>query len=384
MPQTSISKQNLVVLFTELNTYEQQIAKKLGPQIFDYLFLFSKDTSLEIKLPVLDTNTQTLFNNFLLSANKVFKELKIPPNENKDLGKNFLETLADIYQLRYFDALKVFSEYQLERVPTKNEQQLIRSLNQAADKSGETPLNIGIFIEDAFVEDDFGIIDYQASVKKENKEHDIKSYFSAYAQSMQLQKQFFYDLLDVTTRGMVPRLYQDELLKLNQEVLTEAIVFFAKRVYEYLERGFLPKDAQENVQEFYNSILQKQNYEYEPEFSDLKNNLQAILESLLNSINGLNKETISDLIEEYLELLKIYLQRGLLIPKTLFKFEFRQLQDEIYLESYLVFETGEFSSAPVETYKIALTDEAKTMIFNHVTNGIENPNFTLEDYLITV
>ena len=384
MPQTSISKQNLVELFTELNTYEQQIAKKLGPQIFDYLFLFSKDTSLEIKLPVLDTNTQTLFNNFLLSANKVFKELKIPPNENKDLGKNFLETLADIYQLRYFDALKVFSEYQLERVPTKNEQQLIRSLNQAADKSGETPLNIGIFIEDAFVEDDFGIIDYQASVKKENKEHDIKSYFSAYAQSMQLQKQFFYDLLDVTTRGMVPRLYQDELLKLNQEVLTEAIVFFAKRVYEYLERGFLPKDAQENVQEFYNSILQKQNYEYEPEFSDLKNNLQAILESLLNSINGLNKETISDLIEEYLELLKIYLQRGLLIPKTLFKFEFRQLQDEIYLESYLVFETGEFSSAPVETYKIALTDEAKTMIFNHVTNGIENPNFTLEDYLITV
>ncbi|HLD03445.1 MAG TPA: hypothetical protein VJC17_01595 [Candidatus Dojkabacteria bacterium] len=384
MPQTSISKQNLVELFTELSRYEQQIAKKFGTQIFDYLFLFSKDTRLEIKLPLLDSALQTLINNYLVCANKALKELQIPANENKDLGKNFLDTLADIYQLRYFDALKVYSEYQLERVPTKNEQQLIENLNPAAEKPGEAPLNIGIFIDDVFVEDDFGLIDYRATVVKENKEHNIKSYLSAYAQSLQLQKQLFYDLLEVSTRGMVPRLYQEELLDINQEVLTEAIVFFAKRIYEYLKRGFLPKDARENVQEFYNSILQKQNYQYEPEFSELKNSLQAILESLLNSIKDINQETIADLIEEYLELIKIYLQRGLLIPQTLFNFEFRQLQDEIFLDSYLIFETGEFSSAPVEIYKISLTDEAKTMIFTHVINGIENPNFTLEDYLTTV
>src|SRR3990167_1017249 len=384
MPQTSISKQNLVELFTELSRYEQQIAKKFGTQIFDYLFLFSKDTRLEIKLPLLDSALQTLINNYLVCANKALKELQIPANENKDLGKNFLDTLADIYQLRYFDALKVYSEYQLERVPTKNEQQLIENLNPAAEKPGEAPLNIGIFIDDVFVEDDFGLIDYRATVVKENKEHNIKSYLSAYAQSLQLQKQLFYDLLEVSTRGMVPRLYQEELLDINQEVLTEAIVFFAKRIYEYLKRGFLPKDARENVQEFYNSILQKQNYQYEPEFSELKNSLQAILESLLNSIKDINQETIADLIEEYLELIKIYLQRCLLIPQTLFNFEFRQLQDEIFLDSYLIFETGEFSSAPVEIYKISLTDEAKTMIFTHVINGIENPSFTLEDYLITV
>jgi len=379
MQNKTTTPNNVTALFEELKALEEKIAQKLGAQIFDYLFLFSDKSIEQVILPNITSDTSDLFNQYLKIYRNICQILKIESHKGSSLIEEFLEALRDIYQLRFFDAKYLFSEYQLERVPTKMETKIMKDY-----KAEETALNIGIFIENAFVEDKNGEIDYAATVKKEEQEHLIKSYLSAYPEGIRLKSKLYYSLIEITTRGMVPRMYQDELLQINEELLTETISYFSAKVYDYLKRGFLPRDARANVLSFYNEILKKQNYRLAPQMEDLQKNLQTILQERLAEIKDLRPDTVSELIDQYLELIKVYLQAGLLLPKTLFNLQFRAEEDGVYLDSYLVFETGELSSAPVETYKIALSDEAKAVIFEHVTNGIENPEFTLEDYLAAV
>jgi len=116
--------------------------------------------------------------------------------------------------------------------------------------------------------------------------------------------------------------------------------------------------------------------------------MKLIDEELLG-FKQLYPQTRAAIKVELIEILLFMIYCGDFVPLSYFDVKFRSNPEfdnyekrfHTLLDLYLIMDNGSKLPFPVETYNIDFTDEAKVEIFEAVTAGIVNPNFTLADYL---
>ncbi|MFQ5492739.1 MAG: hypothetical protein ACE5DX_01090 [Candidatus Dojkabacteria bacterium] len=380
---------SISTLVTDLSDIEKQLISVLGPEILDYIFLFSKEESLDIKIEQTSPQTERLMLRYIEIIEKLVSlyELKLDKT-GKKTPEIFLEAMHDLYIMRYLEARLEFAEYQLVRVPTKLERSIIKSMDVPKDQKF-LPSTITFAIPDAFVINDFGVLDFQATSEREKRENIMKSYLSALTEFTGIRDQMIDDLDDITVYGMVPLLYVDELRLLNETVAETCYMYFTPRLYSYLARGMSPGQAKANLNAYYRKITNNTESKFPPQLEDLEDQVVKVITDGLRAMKSLYPETRKVLLEDYKELLLYYINSGLFTPVNLYQLRFRPPEqfdkDErkfnFLIDLYLVMDDGNVLPEPFETYNVDFTHEAKYEIFNAVTNGLENPKFTLNDYL---
>lgn len=378
-------QQKITNLLRSLKDQELKIANRLGPGVFDYLFIFTDEIKLRIEFPtVLDELTQKELQDYFETANAFLKEVGMPAYPaSGNVTEDFLRIQRDVFFWRYSGALALFSEYELMRIPTKLETKLMRMTKS------DPKLVAGFAFRDAFVLKESGELDFEATEKKELSEHNIKAYLSSFSEAHLLSYAMVQMQSQISSYSMIPRLFESQLLEINQLILTEICAFFAKKVYDYINKGYSPKDAQTNVQNFYDKLIEGADYRFPEGMKELADIIENITPVALGEIEELTENTVSELVSEYKELTLYFFRQKKIIPLNYYKLVFKkasseedeELPYEYILDLYLISDDGTVNNSPSERYTFDLTNEAKTMIFNFVTNGIENPNFGLIDFL---
>jgi archaellum component FlaF (FlaF/FlaG flagellin family) len=188
-------------------------------------------------------------------------------------------------------------------------------------------------------------------------------------------------------KEFVPRLLEKDILKLCEIIMTKIGFFISTKVYEFLNNKYTLVEAKNNVLSLIGKQLSSNNY-----YSDLekfKTELLQIIKSEISEIKSINEETANILIDEFWNIFKNNFDSLLFFPANYYSIDFRKADDKRdsekefsnVIDFYLIENDGTPWDMPVETYAVEFTQETKEKIFEVITNGFVNPNFTLTDYL---
>jgi len=378
----------------KLREIERYLAQKLGPQVLDYLFLFTKTDSVAVEFHELTKEVETEIQHYIELAGDITESLGVSHeyDEMTPLHKKFLDSLHDMYLLRYIEAKKQFAEYQIVRVPTRTEQTILNAMDVEKEEDHTVPVAINFQIPGAFVIDEDGNLDVAKTIEAEKKDYQIASYLSTMPMLPGLKKLLLQDLEDITIYGNVPLLLSIELMSVHEAVLQYIAVYLTRRVYSYIYRKVPPDQAIANVEAYFKQVSIGDSSDFPPGLEELGEEVTVILDEELRKIEQIEPQTRATLVEEYKEILLFYINDGLLLPDNYYDMRFRQPNDynpeeerfNVLFDLYLYNYDGKVFELPFETYNIDYTQETRQNIFYAVTGGLENPEFTLEEYLSEV
>jgi len=228
--QKNRANQSQVMLLNDLKSAEHKIQTLLGPQVFDYLFLFPGTKPLKINIPTLSSEAEKVIQEYINLSLKLLSQVNVTVNlENKSLAKQFIDVAHEIYLTRYVQARILYPYYSLLRVFSPFERKIL-ARNPKANPPEET---FQVILTDEVVSNEYGGINIKATEKLEFTEHRISALLSTIPEIEERAYVMFEDLNDITTRGMVPVFNREDLMMLNQEVIEVCMIFVAKQVYEY-------------------------------------------------------------------------------------------------------------------------------------------------------
>jgi hypothetical protein len=381
-------EEQVLKIYEELKEIETEVTKQLGPQVWDYGPALLGTPSLSLDMVNLTPETMSLLKSYLARIQEILTALKLPQMpelENKPL-QNFSEAMHTLYYLKEQQAEMLFADYELLRIQTWVETKIFEYSKGLMSEPDQT---FAVNIPGSIVVTDDKMVDAEATLAKENNEHNIKSYLSGFPFAKKGRDSFLRDFMSFTTKGMVPRFYFKEMEELCEKLLTEVMIVTSKQVYSYLGKGYTPKQAQTNSYNYFLQILKDQNDKYEPDLAELGQKLRDITTEALGAIKPLEEQTKKIVTEELLAFMIEYFKTNKVFPWNYYKLEIRkanpkhlsELDYDYVIDSFLLENDGSVTSYPVETYAFAFTPEAKIDIFNYVTDGFINPNYSLEDYL---
>lgn len=386
--------QTTIKISKKLRELEKSFVKKLGPQVLDYLFLFTKTDSVQIEFHQLTPKVETEVKQYIELVSKITDSLGLESQlgEGEPLHKQFVASMHDIYLLRYTQAKQQFAEYQIVRVPTRTEQVVLNAMDMPEQADHTVPVAIHFQIPNAFVIDPRGNLNIPETIEAEQRDFQIVSFLSTIPMLPPLKQMLLFDLEDITIFGNVPAILDKELRIVNEVVLQDIIVYLTRRVYAYMKRGMSPIEAKANVSQYYKNITTGGSSDFPPDLAELEEIIEQTLEEELRKIEQIFPQTRQTLIEEYKELLLFYINEGILLPDNYYELRFRDPKDyskeekrfNVLFDMYMYADSGELLPLPFETYNIDFTQEARQNIFYAVTGGLENPDFTLQEYLAEV
>jgi hypothetical protein len=119
-----------------------------------------------------------------------------------------------------------------------------------------------------------------------------------------------------------------------------------------------------------------------------KADLLQVMRKEMLKIKALDEETSKTISDEFWNIFRDNFDNLIFFPENYFQIDFRKSEDDREQENefsnvidfYLLENDGTPWDMPIETYAIEFTEDAKKDIFNIVTNGFVNPNFTLTEY----
>jgi len=386
-PYSDVQTSDVVI---ELGNLEKKIASQISPEIFDYMFLLTPETSQEIKLTSsLSMRQMSLLDQYNLISSQYIESLGIKLEELKTgTFEKFLTLSRNIYLIRFVESRKLFAEYSLFAVPS------IEEMNLSYNFSGniEPAMSMEIKIPDSLLISNNGELDFDKTVETEEKTNDIKSTLSSFSIFLDLANKSLRDLTNITMRAFLVSMNQNILLELMQIVLQILTIEISKTVYDYINKGYPPLEAVNNT----TSLLLKTTKKTGTKLPDMLNHIQKDIEGLIEENLQLHirleKQILVDLKNEIMELIVHYCSQGLIVPTNFYKVVFQHHSDlpEEYLKYhhimnvYLLDDFGDTSQNPNELYDIDFSRSFKEMLFNLVTNGTVNPNLTLEEYVYKV
>lgn len=374
-----------------ISALEKKISSLLGNNIWNYAQILNPALNSELKLQALtDTARQTL-QDYITQVNNVLNAFEIDPLSVETDGSNITEQfeLASlfVYKMRYKKALELFADYELVRVKTWLENKILKSANM--DQHPDNDITYTVHVADSIITLPNGMIDREATIKSENETHRLKTVFSLLPYAPRAARSRLIYFYDVSARGGAYRVYNDQL----QELITKMIGIFlevpVQTIYSYLQRGYTPRQAQANTISYYGKILKDQKYQLAPALAELDQELSTFARTTLDTLEALEEESKNILIKELKEKIILDFANGALIPQVFYQLEFHKPRDfdevipgsGLQVDLFMYDDTRLVSDFPLESYSVNLTSEAKTQIFEFVTNGIVNPNYTLKDFL---
>jgi hypothetical protein len=376
-------------LLIRIDDLQKKIQGFLGSQVFDYIFLFSNREPPQITIDSLSPQTEELIESFNKLAEEFLVKLGVNLQLNEpDTGKKFLQLSRELYMARYIAARQEYAEYQLVRVSTPIERKLLQIV---PDVEGfqQLPGAVTMAFPNAFEIDDLGRVDIKATEAKERQDHLISSYLSTVAEIGGLSRLLVKAYEEITIFGFVPVFYKDQLLQICDRVAQTLEVHFAQQVYAYLSRGLSPSQAKLNVQSYYTQLTAHNQTEFHPSMSEIGNEVHSILDEELPQLKQLYPPTRAAVKAELIEVIVFMINEGDFIPAGYYELRFRsnanfdtyEQRFNALIDLYIILDDGTQIPSPMETYNIEYTQESKAEIFDAVTAGIENPRFTLADYL---
>lgn len=380
------------ILYQELKEQKQLeafIAKKISPNLLDYMFLFAPDVSYEVSIKNISAEGIEALKNYIKSADRLMNKFGLKPDpESKDILETFISRLHDMYYMRFIDSRTIYKEYELFRIPTQFELQLEKSSRGAYFVQKES---ISLIIPDIFIYDESGGIDWIKTIKSEDTEHKIARYISALKNAERLTQQMFYDLEAITTRAFAFMIIDIELKDLIKEVLIDVFYFFSGEVYKYINRSYGLEESVQNVYELYKPYAEGGKAAFMKELKPLFDDVHKVINTAFDNIKEMNKPTREMLIDDFDELIRGYFIYKMVFPKDYYKV-IRRGPDEFYeseknqnyemmLDLHMFIPEGGITDVALETFYVDLSDESKFLIFKSVVGEVENPMFTLKKYL---
>lgn len=363
---------------------ETKLKDTFGLEIFDYLFLFGK----KIKLPkdLVLNEKSNLLKEYIITINNFFKSIDQPEVEIdfEKIEESFIKTMHELYIFRYMLAQKLYSELELVRVETWFENKILEMPQN--DFLNHIPETFSIRIPGTLFTDSLGNYDEKKSREEEERTNKLKSHLSSISYSKQYADTLFFHFSNYTEKEIIPRLLDEAMIKLCEKVLLQIGVFISTKVYEFISQNFSPIEAKNNVL----SLIRKQikSKEYYDDFSNFKKTLMALIKSELLKLKVLDEETINIVAEEFWNVFCLQFDSLIFFPNNYFKIIFRKTDTARDFEKnftnlidlYIIENNGSLWSMPIETFSVEFTRDSKEKIFNLVTNGFINPNYTLDDY----
>jgi len=381
-------EEQVLKIYEELKEIETAVTKQLSPLVWDYGPALLGSPPLALDTVNLTPETTSLLKSYLNKVQDILTALKLPqmPELEGKILQNFSEAMHTLYYLKEQQAEVLFADYELLRIQTWVETKIFEYSQGLMSEPEQT---FAVNIQGTIVTDADKKVDIEATLAKENNEHNIKSYLSGFPFAKKGRDSFLRDFMKFTTKGMVPRFYFNEMEELCQSLLTEVMIVTSKQVYNYLSKGYTPKQAETNSYNYFLQILKDQNGKFEPDLAGLGQKLRDITTEALGAIKPLEEQTRKIITEELLSFMSDYFKTNKVFPWNYYKFEIRkanpkhqsEMDFDYVIDSFLMESDGSVTSYPVETYAFAFTPEAKIDIFNFVTDGFINPNYSLEDYL---
>lgn len=380
-------KQQIKTQADQLFEIEQQVAKILGPQVFDYADILAKKKKLNINIPSLSPKAEQALLEYNSLASVILKEYNLIPEEINELStsEQFLALSHEIYFLRYTQAKIYYPFFSLNRVLGELEIKMI----EASPKVDYPEKTFLIDLFDEVIINDYGNIDIKNTALLEQKNHAIASLLSTVSEVEAKSYLMLDDFADITTKGFFSYIHEEAVLEMNTKLTEICYLYVAKEVYKYLGAHAPLNSTKQNIASYFSKIIKPPTNIYPESMKDLEAEVDIIIEQSLSKINGLKKETIQIVTQEYKELLLFYIADGQFIPTNFYEIRLRSHDNlsetesiyDILVESYIYYDNGRTSEIPVETYNLTNTIEAKVAIFEMVTHNIRNPFFTLDNYI---
>jgi hypothetical protein len=378
---------NIGTTIEEIGKLEKLISTQISPYILDYIFLLApnRDDRITLSKPLTVEQTK-LLENFNQLSLKYFDSIELPlETEKVGTFENYLEIQRNVYLTRFVEARKLFAEYALFSIPTKEAEKLSKDLSPEL----EPAISMEIKIANALIINDDGSFNFKETKEKEETSNLIKSVFSSYGNLSYLTFKSIRDLYNITTRAFLISMNQDFLIKLMEVVLQKLIIESNKLVYNYLDKGYPTNEAISNVKSLLEKSTKKEGIELPSQFNNIEKEIEETIETNLKENIKLEKKYLTDLKNEIYELLVHYSTTGKYVSTNFYKLKFIEFSDlgETYrnqhnvVELYLYDDFQDVSKHPAEAYDIDFSRDFKVTLFQLVTNGNENPNLTLEDYL---
>lgn len=375
------------ILATRFRKIENDISKQIGTQILDYLFLLSPESKLTVELTQLQTTQNNLLRKYIQIAKEVFIQIGSSfTSPHTSLPEVFKAYMHEVYYLRFLQATQLYTEYQITRVPTVQEANVMT----AAPQDNSANDTFGITVPDyCLILDKFSHIDWPSTQALEKREHNIATILSIISEIEDLTAQLSRDFADVTTRGGVPVLFENTLADLQSEITQICLQFFTREVYKLLSKGQNLSQAKDNTSAYYIKSIQSSATIFPAVLSDLDKALRLVMTTFLDSMTELTPATKKDIIQEHLELVLLYIRemRFFATNHYTLKLFAKQIDHPItvpsryFIDSYLIRSDMSLSSFPLERYRIDYSAACKKLIFETITNGSINPHLTLSEYL---
>jgi hypothetical protein len=372
--------------FQELSELEGRIASEISPEILDYLFLLDSNSKRKVSFNTPLTNKQiSLLQEYNALGITVSKEVGIDLKfASEDVFEKFIEVSHEIYLMRFIEARKYFVEYALVRVLSEPEMLYLREAN--IDR--EQMFSIEIVMPEALILEASGKLDFDKTEALEARTNQIASTLSSYSNLFDLSSRIYTDLYNLSMRTFLISMNQNLLVTLLQDVLHIIIIEANKEVYKYLNSGYRPTEAIDNVKSMFKKSKNSRTV-FPDRFVSFQKDIEEIIDESLQSLKNNDIKLISELKTQIIELLILYIREGLVVSSNFYKVDFIHHNDlseatskyKHIINTYLIDDFGKTLREPSETYDIRFSQRFKKILFNLLTNGNINPILPLEKYL---
>lgn len=388
---------DLTEILNKISETETKLTELLGGDIWGYAnILDEKRKSYALTIASLNEQQKIALSNYIAAVNNLLLNLDLSEvtistdnaySELDNYTTAFVEASSIVFSLRYAWALKEFASYQLIRVKTWLETELLKK--GGFENHPDTDITIAIPLTEAILTSENGDIDLQKTANAEAQSHLIKTFLSISTHVKVIKHKLFQDMLDYSSFGMIPRLFEDEIQTMAEGLAKALIADPTNMVYNYLARGYTLSESIQNVNKYYENVIQSQAGKLAPTFSDLETILKEVITSILDVIPNIKAETKVIYTAETINQSIAILMSKQVFPMNFYQLTFRKANPNFASEKFYNYAVDSFvyngnriiNEYPIETYAIELTEEAKEQIFESVTNGNINPKYTLKDYL---
>lgn len=380
--------QTITILQTKLKEIyklEVEIAKSVSPSLLDYVYIIAPNFAQEIKLNNLSKAQEDVLARYNTKAKEILEDLTINLDVNDlSIFETFLELSHNIYLLRFVEARRIFADYSLFRVPTLEEKDFGKDMDEPTFELVSLEINI----PGAFEITEDGLLDLNKTIEKESKEYAIRSTLSSFSNMYIQSEQMLRDLMNISENQIFVSVNQKTLLAIFERILQALIIRADAEVYSYLEKGFSPLESIGNVKDYILKTTPATGNDLPKIFAEFQNELTEIIVTELSKTH-LDQTLLNKVQTDIIQLLMQYCRTGDLVSENFYKLEFvpyDQLSDlekdyHNLINVYLLDDTGATLRTPSESYDIAFSRTFKRDLFELVTNGVVNPYLTLEDYL---
>jgi len=370
----------------DLKIIEEKIKTFYGSTVFDYVFLFGgKETK-----PIIDCTSEKqkiLLQEYIGAVNTFFKESNQPEivfSDTSTLDKNFWEAMHNLYIFRQMCAQCLFAKYEMIRIDTWVEDKMNILSKGTLPKSTTT---FTLDIPGALIRDNLGSIDFDSCLLKEQQTNNIKSCLSAVPSGRQDASYLFTLFCNYTSKEFVPRFFEKEIINLCETIMREIGLFLSKDIYSYLDKKYSLIEAKNNVLNLIYNQLRSNNYF--PALINFKAELIKRIIKELSLIKTLDSEVVKIIADEFWAIFSLYFERKIFFPQNYYSLVFRMADSQrkteedfrYIIDSSLIEDDGTVWTFPIETYAIELSQDSRIKIYDFISNGFENPLYTLNDYL---